>query len=170
MPKFALQVERTVSIYWQAYFCTVCVYFLFPQHHGNDRFYMTSISMGQFKPTSLYPLSTCVFNSSKMETLVAVCEGRTIVYWWVAGLLLHQSGCERTLLLGGQTSGQQSATRALPRTGRGRLPHTERVIPNKNFTYEIKVAWKYCNCLMHGQCGWRLKCLFCTNISRKKNL
>ena len=125
VPNFALQVERTGSIYWQAYFCTVCVYFLFPQHHGNDRFYMTS--MGDLIIINDVTTSTCVFNSSKMETL-GVCMWRTIVYWWVAGLLLHQSGCERTLLLGGQTSGQQSATRALPRTGRGRLPHTERVI------------------------------------------
>ena len=49
------------------------MYFLFPQHHGNDRFYMTSISMGQFKPTSLYPLVCSTL--PKWRPWVYVCEG-----------------------------------------------------------------------------------------------
>ena len=88
-----------------------------------------------------FPISTCVFNSSKMETL-CVCEGLLYTGLTAGGWL----GCCSTSLgvnelcyWERQTSGQQSATRAMPRTGRGRLPHTERVIPNKNFTYEIKV-------------------------------
>ena len=151
VPNFALQVERTGSIYWQAYFCTVCVYFLFPQHHGNDRFYTTS--MGQYKPTtSLNPLVCLTLPKWRPWVYVKdyYAHGSLVVGGWAAPAPVW---VWTNFVTGGQTSGQQSATRALPRTGRGRLPHTERVIPNKNFTYEIKVAWKYCNCLLHGPCG-----------------
>ena len=65
-----------------------------------------------------------------METL-GVCEGLLYTGLTAGGWL----GCCSTslgvneLCYWGQTSGQQSATRAMPRTGRGRLPSTERVIP-----------------------------------------
>ena len=103
------------------------MYFLFPQHHGKERFYMTSI--GQY--INVLPYIHCnVFNSSKMETL-CVCEGLLYTGLTAGGWL----GCCSTSLgvnelcyWERQTSGQQSATRAMPRTGRGRLPSTERVI------------------------------------------
>ena len=77
-----------------------------------------------------FSMFTCVFNSSKMETL-GVCEGLLYTGLTAGGWL----GCCSTslgvneLCYWGQTSGQQSATRAMPRTCRGRLPSTERVIP-----------------------------------------